>query len=84
LLKMRPQSSGNLLANYIYACGIADRICLWLRWLHHKYCRAPADCEIDNSIGLIPDPASTGKLSFKQSPAGINRRGLRAKPVEAI
>ena len=36
---------------------IVDKLCLWLRWSNYKYCRAPADCEINSSIGLIPDPA---------------------------
>ena len=42
---------------------------------HHEHCTHESECEINNGIGLIPDPASTG--SSRKDPAGITRRGAR-------
>ena len=84
LLVTRPHSSRDWSVNYTCARG-SRIICPRLRWLHHKYCKAEAACEINNGIGLIPRSCSPQVSSrFKQSPAGINRRGLRVQPEEAI
>ena len=40
-----------------------------------EYCKHYASYGINNSIGLIPDPVSTGMLSFKLAPPNY-RRGL--------
>ena len=56
LLVMRPHSSRYWSANY--TCGSGSRIIFVASDGYiKKYCRATANCEINNSIGLIPDPA---------------------------